>query len=197
MTTNNAINSNFPATPALPANGGTGVASPTIHTLPVAQGASNFAFLGPLTNGQLLIGSNGVDPAPATITAGSGVSITNGAGTITIASTGNAPYTEVTGTSQAMAVNNEYTANNAGLVTLTLPSTAAIGDEVTVNGKGVGGWIIAQNASQLVHFGSSTTTTGVGGSLASTNLWDNVKLKCVTANTTWVVQTCIGNLTVV
>lgn len=197
MATNNAINSNFPATPALPVNGGTGVSSPTAHTLPVAEGASNFNFLGPLTNGQLLIGSTGADPVAAAITAGSGISVTNGAGSISIAATGNAPYVEVTGTSQSMSTNTEYTANNAGLVTLTLPAAANIGDEVTVNGKGAGGWTIAQNASQLIHFGSSVTTTGTGGSLSSTNLWDNVKVKCVTANTTWVVQTAIGNITIV
>jgi cytoskeletal protein RodZ len=36
------------------------------------------------TNGQLLIGSTGVAPVAATLTAGSGISITNGAGQITI-----------------------------------------------------------------------------------------------------------------
>jgi hypothetical protein len=185
------------SSPLTSANGGTGVASPTAHTLPVAEGASSFTFLGPLTNGQLLIGSTGADPVAAAITAGSGISVTNAAGSITISATGNAPYVEVTTTSQSMAVNTEYTANNAGLVTLTLPSTAAIGDEVTVNGKGAGGWKIAQNASQLVHLNSSTTTTGVGGSLASTGQWNNIKLKCVTANTTWTVQDVIGNITVV
>jgi len=159
--------------------------------------SSNVVTATALTNGQVLIGSTGSSPSASTLTPGNGISITNGAGSITIASTGNSPYTEVTGTSQSMAVNNEYTANNAGLVTLTLPSTAAIGDQVTVNGKGAGGWSIAQNSGQLVHLGSSTTTTGVGGSLSSTNQWDNIKLKCVTANTTWVVQTAVGNITVV
>jgi hypothetical protein len=197
MATNNAINSNFPSTPATPTNGGTGVSNPTAHALPVAEGSSNFTFLGPLTNGQLLIGSTGADPSVTTITAGSGISVANGAGSITIAATGNAPYTEVTGTSQSMATNNEYTANNAGLVTLTLPATANIGDEITVNGKGAGGWTIAQNSGQLIHIGSSTTTTGTGGSLSSTNQWDNLKLKCITANTTWTVQTAVGNITVV
>ena len=39
------------------------------------------------TNGQLMIGSTGTTPAAATLTAGSNVTITNGAGTITIAAT--------------------------------------------------------------------------------------------------------------
>ena len=196
MTTNNAINSNFPATPATPTGGGTGVSNPSAHALPVAEGSSNFTFLA-LTNGQLLIGSTGADPVPATLSAGSGITITNAAGSITIATTGDQPYTEVTGTSQTMAADNEYTANNAGLVTLTLPTTAAIGTTIIVNGKGAGGFLIAQNSSQLIHFGSVVTTTGVSGSLASTNQWDNVRLKCVTANTTWIVQSAQGNLTVV
>jgi hypothetical protein len=37
------------------------------------------------TNGQLYIGSTGLNPVAATLTAGSGVTITNAAGSITIA----------------------------------------------------------------------------------------------------------------
>ena len=40
------------------------------------------------TNGQLLIGSTGNAPVAATLTAGAGISVTNGAGSITIANTG-------------------------------------------------------------------------------------------------------------
>lgn len=45
-------------------------------------------LLGTMTNGQLLIGSTGAHPAFGTLTAGSGVTITNGAGSITIAASG-------------------------------------------------------------------------------------------------------------
>lgn len=41
-----------------------------------------------LTNGQIPIGSTGANPVMATITAGTGISVTNGAGSISIASTG-------------------------------------------------------------------------------------------------------------
>ena len=41
-----------------------------------------------MTNGQLLIGSTGADPVAAAITAGSGITVTNAAGSITIAATG-------------------------------------------------------------------------------------------------------------
>jgi hypothetical protein len=49
--------------------------------------AGQFGGAGPLTNGQLLIGSTGAAPQGQTLTAGSGVQITNGAGSITVSST--------------------------------------------------------------------------------------------------------------
>lgn len=105
--------------------------------------------------------------------------------------------TEVTGTSQSAAVNSWYIANNASLVTVTLPTTAALGDVVRVIGKGAGGWKVAQNASEIIHFGNQNTTTGTGGSLASTNRYDVVELVCTVADTEWTVVSSIGNLTVV
>jgi hypothetical protein len=108
------------------------------------------------------------------------------------------PFTTVSGTSQAAAVNNGYFTNNASLCTVTLPATAAVGDTIVVAGQGAGGWLLAQNASQLIHgTNNAVTTTGTGGSLASTNQWDAVLVRCVIANTTWVVHDYAGNLTVV
>ena len=63
------------------ANGGTGVISSTTYTLPMASGSNAMAFLGPLTNGQILIGVTGGAPVANTI---SGTGVTVSAGTITI-----------------------------------------------------------------------------------------------------------------
>ncbi|MFA6335501.1 MAG: hypothetical protein WCX48_08090 [Bacteroidales bacterium] len=104
---------------------------------------------------------------------------------------------EVTGTTQAMAVNTPYIANNGALVTLTLPATAALGDFVAVEGKGAGGWKIAQNASQYIRFISISSVAGVGGSIASTAQYDVVRLLCTTANNGWTVIYSEGNLSVV
>jgi hypothetical protein len=157
------------------------------------------AWTGSATNGQLLIGNTGGSPTLATLTASTNITITNAGGSITIATSGIASFswTDVTGTSQSMAVNNGYIADNSSLVTLTLPSTAAQGTMLRVCGNGSGGWTIAQNASQNIKFGSVTTTTGTGGSLSSSNRYDNVELLCTVANTTWVVMSVIGNLTYV
>ena len=133
----------------------------------------------------------------ATITAGAGISVTPTANTITIASTNGIAWTEVTGTSQAMAVDSGYIANNAGLVTLTLPATAVVGDRVRIAGKGAGGWRCGQNAGQTINFGNTATTAGVAGYIDSTNQYDALELLCITANTTWVALSSVGNLNVV
>ena len=162
-------------------------------------GASNAITSLALTNGQLAIGSTGADPSAATLTAGTGVTITNGAGSITINAAGSGlTWTVVTGTTQAAAVNNGYIANNAGLVTVTLPATSAVGDVVAVTGiNNATGWKVAQNAGNTIFFGNLSTTAGTGGSLASTATRDVVYLICMTANATWNVVNSIGNITVV
>lgn len=105
--------------------------------------------------------------------------------------------TVVTGTTQAAAVNQRYAPNNAALCTVTLPATAAVGSSVELIGLGAGGWRLAQNAGQIVHLNSSATTSGAGGSLSSTNQWNAVRVICLVANTTWVVSSSSGTLTVI
>jgi len=109
-------------------------------------------------------------------------------------------WTEVTGTSQSMAINSGYIANNAALVTLTLPDTAAVGSIVRVTGLGAGGWRIAQNAGEQIIWeeggvdGTNETTIGVGGRLDSTDDYDSIELICLVANTTWGVLSSKGNI---
>lgn len=105
-------------------------------------------------------------------------------------------WTEITGTSQTAAVNTGYIANNAGLVTVTLPATAALGSIIRVAGYGAGGWAIAQNAGQQIVYGDVVTTEGVSGSLASINRYDAVELLCVVANTKFVVISGVGTVEV-
>lgn len=116
-----------------------------------------------------------------------------GSGNISV---GGMSWVEVTGTSQTASVNTGYILNNASLVTLTLPTTAAIGDSIKVVGKGAGGWKIAQPSGDIIYFGNLTSTTGTSGYLSSTHRRDTVELVCVTANTEWQVVSSIGNITV-
>jgi hypothetical protein len=105
--------------------------------------------------------------------------------------------TEVITTSANLVANTIVLANNAGLVTLTLPATCAVGKRFLIRGVGAGGWKVAQNASQIIHLGSSATTTGVGGSIASTNQYDALELTCIVADTEFVCSGVQGIITVV
>lgn len=156
------------------ATGAAGATGATLPGLPGPQGEDGIA------------GEEWMIPGPKGDTGATG----GGGGGIT--------YTEVTGTSQSAAVNNGYITNNASLVTVTLPATAAPGDIVDIQGSGAGGWKLAQNASQEVKDtaggvdGTNETTAGTGGYLASTDRYDSVRVQCIIANTTWVVKDSKG-----
>lgn len=138
-----------------------------------------------------------------TLTAGNaGVIIVNGNGVsgnpaISIVG-GGFPWTDVTTATQAMLSNNGYVTDRSGGVTYTLPASGTEGDIMWVSGK-LGAWTVAQNANQQILLGSSSTTVGVSGSLASTNVGDCIQLLCTTAgaSTIWRVISSMGNITVV
>lgn len=162
------------------------------------------SYIGQGTNGQVPIAATGDTAKFATLTSTGGtIKFTAGANSLNLEVAGSGEsWVEVTGTTQSMSPNFGYIANNAGLVTLSLPtilaSTAAgIGATITVMGKGAGGWKIDQNATQQIRFGSSATTVSTG-SLASTDQYDVVTLVLIdAAGAIWSVKETIGNLTVV
>ena len=104
-------------------------------------------------------------------------------------------WNEITTTSTTLAVNNGYVLNNASLVTVTLPASFSVGDKIYIVGKGAGGWKIAQNASQLIHFGSKVTITGITGYVSSNNQFDCIELTGTVANTELTVNDSSGNIT--
>jgi hypothetical protein len=196
MATGNAINANSTGLVKYDGAGTFSATTITQHDILIG-GTSNAITSLALTNGQLAIGSTGADPSAATLTAGTGVSITNGAGTITVNSIGGAlTWTVVTGATQAMSSNNGYIANRAGTVAFSLPTTSAVGDLIAVTGINTAtGWSIAYTTNQQIFFGTATATITTG-SLASVNIRDTVYLVCMTANLTWNVVSSIGNITV-
>lgn len=147
------------------------------------------SFTASFTNGQILIGSTGASPAPGTITAGAGISVTNGAASITIASISGVTWSSIAGTTQTAVANHGYYVSNASLTTITLPDTIAAGSVVRVAGTGVGGWTITPGSGQTINVGSVPGTASV----ASMNEFDCIELLCTVADTTWVTLSSQGS----
>jgi hypothetical protein len=188
--------------PLLVANGGTSSGTFNIDGV-VISGTTTTSPLTSLTltNGQVVIGSTGASPVNSTLTAGTGISISNGAGSITISTAGSGlAWVDVTSGGQAMATNTGYIVDGgATLITFTLPTSATFGDSVTVIGKGVGGWKITYGTGQDIIVGSSTSTVTTGN-VASTLQTDSLQLICTTASATAPIFSALsvqGNLTVV
>lgn len=175
--------------------GGTGVSTLTSHGILMGNGAGDINATAEPTDGQLLIGSTGNFPTLGTLTAGANVTITNAAGTITIAA-GGLTYAEETGATKTIVNNYEYGANRGGGVAFALPATAAAGTRFAITGIS-GLWSLTQAANQYVSVGSVTSTVGVGGSLTATNAGDCITCTCIVADLGWRVTSMMGNLTIV
>lgn len=159
------------------------LASPTISTLagtlPVANGGSGQTSY---TDGQLLIGNTtGNTLTKASLTAGSGISITPGAGSITIANTGGGgTVTSVGGTGTVNGITLTGTVTSSGSLTLggtlsgvslttqvtgTLP-VANGGTGITSLGTGVATWLGTPSSANLR--AAVTDETGSGALMFGT-----------------------------
>jgi hypothetical protein len=142
------------------ANGGTGTTSTTFAnltsnvtgTLPIGNGGTGQTTY---TDGQLLIGnSTGNTLTKATLTAGSGISITNGSGAITIAASGGG---DVTG--PASSTDNAVTRFDSTTGKLIQNSSVTIADDGAITAPAAGSVIPFYYANQAA-FPSATTYHG-------------------------------------
>lgn len=101
-------------------------------------------------------------------------------------------WVEETGATRALLVNEGVVGNRGTAQTFTLPVTATFGEEIRIVNKGAGLITIAQNADQTIHFGSISSTTGAGGSVAATAIWDTLHLVCTTTDNDWTILNSIG-----
>ncbi len=133
----------------------------------------------------------------ATITAGTNISVTPGANTITIAATGAGSFSwSVITLDQTAAVNNGYFCNKASTLLLALPAASAVGDIIEVSNINTAlGVQFTQAANQQIFIGNRSTTLGAAGTLTSSDLGDSLKIVCRTANLVWNVTSGWGNWT--
>jgi len=184
MATNSAINTR---TPIGVTKGGTGATTLTEHSILVGSSTGAITPITAGTNGQVLLCDTGGDPAFATLTStGSTISFTAGANTLNIEASGFAmSWSEVTGTSQSISVENAYIANNASEINFTLPATASVGDRIYIVGKGAGKYRISQGEGQKIYIDSDTCDSGYVTASAQYTSFD---LLCTTADDGWTAQ---------
>lgn len=128
---------------------------------------------------------------------GSGGASTSGAGSTITINVAGVPWTNISA-SQALVANNGYfCVSPGGALSLSLPATSAVGSIIEVSLDGATSFTITQGAGQQIRLGNVATTAGVGGSLASTQQGDSVRLVCRTANLLWNVLNSMGNPTIV
>jgi hypothetical protein len=169
--------------------GGSGVTSPTAHGILLAEGSSAFSPL-VLGAGQIPIGTTSSDPSAATLTAGTGISISSVTGSITISTSGaSGTYTLSTKTT-----NYNVLAGDAGTLFLTTGASAEV-DFTLPAASGTGHYFLfSSDAAQILKViagtgdkirmggqqtasaGNIATTTGGRGNCAmvidiSTNNW--------------------------
>jgi hypothetical protein len=133
---------------------GSGTIDIALNTVPVSKGGTGQTSY---TNGQLLIGNTtGNTLTKATLTAGSGVSITNGNGSITIAATGTSGVSTFSGGSTGL------TPSSATSGAITLGGTLAVANGGTGSTTASGartnlglGTIATQNSSSVSITGGS------------------------------------------
>ena len=169
----------------------------TQHTVTVYGASGALNGVGPLTNGQLLIGSTGATPVAASLTStGGSVTITPGAGTINLEAVGGAGLTwsVVTAATATLAASEGIFCNRGAGVTVTLPASAAVGDSYQVYAMNAGGFVINYGTGQSIRIGT-TVTTVTSGTLSSVNIGDFVEIICNVANTGFVASVKQGNLT--
>ena len=150
-------------------------------------------------DGQLLIGATAAPHIRvATLTGGTGVSIDNSSGSITVNSVGGGvTWVLVITPSESLAANTGYITSNLATVVATLPAVSKVGDMIRIIGlSNTDLWKVAQNAGNQIFFGNSPTTPGATGYIASNSPHDTVELLCITANANWAVLSAMGNITI-
>lgn len=148
----------FSAAPILPLTG-----------MVLGNGASALSAI-PLTNGQIVIGATSGPPIAASLSAGTGISITPGANSITISSTA----TGVTWVNQAggnfnALASHAYFVNTASAIA-TLPASPTFGDTI----------IFATSVPSICNINPNGNTIFVGSGTGTTSLVNNTAAGSIT-----------------
>lgn len=153
--------------------------------LPIANGGT--ASSATPTNGQLLIG-NGTNFTLSTLTAGSGITLTNGAGLITVATSGQTAFTTKSANYTILSTDRIiYVNTSGGAFNLTLPDPTTVSTSTTTQTFtiiDIGGTLNTNNVT-LVRFGSEKIEGLTASKLLQTN-WGAYRI--TTNNVDWFIS---------
>ena len=95
------------------------------------------------------------------------------------------PWVNVSTATQTLSGNVNYYVTNATLATLTLPASPTAGQTIKVVGTSTNAafYKIAQNATQQIFLGNSSSTVGATGYVQSSAVGDAISLLCTTGGT--------------
>lgn len=146
--------------------------------------ASGVPSIAALTDGQIIIGSSAGAPLAHTITAGTGISISNGNNSITVSATG----AGFTWTDEAISFN--ASANNgyfvAAVATATLPALPNQGDTIAFIVDTTSTLTIQANTGQFIRVGTAISASA--GTCANNARGDAITLVYRLAATTWFTE---------
>lgn len=153
------------------ARGGTNSGTTLNNNRMMISNAGAIVEASPLNNGQIFIGVAGGPPAAATLTAGAGINVTNGPGSITIAAT----TAQVDpGTANNQTVRWDHLAGkwvpNANLLATATGNVTANGNLVVVGTSNLQGDVnLGSNANTTNTFGGGNNATNTLGSPTANN----------------------------
>lgn len=131
-----------------------------------------------LSDGQLWVGRSGNTPNITTLTAGTGISVTNGSGSITIATTGSSTFTWNTVTvNTTLSPFNGYFIPSGFSPVFSFPTSPAYGDTYTI--QAYGGLFTAVATAPAAIFLPGNVLSGT--TVTATDQWGAITFVCSSA----------------
>lgn len=143
------------------------------------------------TDGQIIVGSTAGAPAAATITAGTGISVTNGSNSITIAATGSEMAWTDENTSFSAASGNGYFI--IGTATATMPASPSQGNTISFIVDATNTFTVLANTGQVIRLGNQVSASA--GTAVNTARGDAITFVYRSSDTAWISQSSIGSWT--